>query len=562
MSKNTIEIIINQTGNAVKGIGAVAGLFTGLASSAMGAIGPVVEIGKAVFEIGNAGAKVAQTKASFDGLGVSLDALKKASGGTVDDMTLMSSTLTLMAGSTGELNAAFAEAAPGLMEMAKAAAKLNPSLGDTTSMYESLALGIKRGSPLILDNLGIIVSQEKANKDYAAAIGKTVAQLTEEEKKIALLNATMESGNILLEQAGGNTASATDGFDRFKASLSNYTDEVKSAYAGTGGLFDALAGGLDTLAGFQQKWTEFYGGLLGIVPATDTASASLGVLEQSMLDAIAAADFSKFEKFGTAMGEAMETTATKAGEARDAMGFLTGAIPIYKEAQDGAISTIDKAVDAFNRNKEAIDRAKDAYYDLNSTLLESTSALDGNVMSGEVYKASVEAIDAAVKNQSMTEQEGIAAKQALMEASGALTDSEKTAMSTIESLTASLNAGKMSPEAYAIAIGKVQDSIDRLQDKTVTITVEMRGDAQAIANAGAAVNAPGKGEAAVAMQSGFNGIFTRPTMAIFGEGGPEQVTAQPLSNVTNNYNLSVSAMAAASSVVDDFNMMRAFAGRP
>jgi len=532
VAKNTIEIVINQTGNAIKGVGAVADVVTGLAGNALGAVKPLLDLGKAIFEVGNAGAKVAQTKASFDGLGVSLEALRKASGGTVDDMTLMSATLTLMAGASGDLAAGLGEATPQLMEIAKAANKLNPTLGDTAFLYESISTGIKRGSPMILDNLGLVISQEKANKDYAAALGKTAAQLTDNEKKLALLNEVLAKGDVLIQQAGGNTASAADGFDRFKASLGNYTDAAKAAYAGTGGLFDVLAGGLDALTEFQNKWTEFYVvGILGLGTAADQASLSMNRLGSALSNATSDITF---------MNTEMAQATTIAGQNQFALTSTQDAIIKY-----------DAAVRA---NTEATNAQKDAY-------LSAAAAL-GEMSMAQYVAEQINALSEAEKNGTITTEQYLAAKESLLTTSGLLTDAERSAQSAIDSVTASYASGRISADAYALAVSKIKSNIDGLQDKTVTITVEMRGDAQAYANAGVAVNAPAKGGPSVAMQSGFNGIFTRPTMAIFGEGGPEMVTAQPLSNVTNNYNLSVNSVAAAASVVDDFNMMRAFAGRP
>jgi hypothetical protein len=201
--------------------------------------GQAAEIAKAafdkMFEAGQRGAMVEQTSQSFELLAktaettadVLLGKMADASRGTVDNMTMMSSTLTLTAGVSKEMQIALVEAAPTLMEIAKAANKVNPSLGDTAHLYESIATGIKRGSPLILDNLGIVVKVGEANEEYAKAVGKAVDQLTAEEKILALLNATQKAGNTLIQQAGGDVGSLTDEYEKFKAELKNTGDEMK-----------------------------------------------------------------------------------------------------------------------------------------------------------------------------------------------------------------------------------------------------------------------------------------------------------------------------------------------
>jgi hypothetical protein len=217
-----------STGEQLKGLGKAALTVT----AAVAAFGVAA---KAAFDMGKAGAAVKQTGESFGflikkvgGSADLLDKLRSASKGTVDDMTLMSSTATLLAGAQGALGERLAEATPQLLNIAKAAQKLNPSLGDTTFLYNSLAVGIKRGSPLILDNLGLLVSQGDANKRLAAELGKTVAALTTEEMKMALLNETIRAGTVLVQQAGGDTDSATDSYDQLTAAVSNLTDRYKA----------------------------------------------------------------------------------------------------------------------------------------------------------------------------------------------------------------------------------------------------------------------------------------------------------------------------------------------
>ena len=197
---------------------------------------------------GQRGAQVTQTAESFDGLiksvGASEDTLQRlraASKGTVDDMTLMSSTTTLLAGAQGDLARAMADAAPQLVEIAKAANKLNPTLGETTFLYQSLGTGIKRSSPLILDNLGLTIKIGEANEAYAAKLGKTVAELSAMDKQQALLEETLRAGNVLIEQAGGSTDSATDSFTRLNTSVKNLTDHLAAKAApAIGTLADAL----------------------------------------------------------------------------------------------------------------------------------------------------------------------------------------------------------------------------------------------------------------------------------------------------------------------------------
>ncbi len=203
---------------------------------------------KKAFDLGEQGAVVEQTRASFDGLMESIGAapdilqqLRIASRGTVSDLELMSSTQTLLAGATNETAKALADNLPALLNIAKAAQKLNPNLGDTTFLFNSIATGIKRSQPLILDNLGLTIKIGDANEKYAEQLGITVEELSAQEKQIALLNATLEAGNIIVAQAGGTTESAQDSFRRFEATSKNLADTLSVA------LFPAISDIVDTI---------------------------------------------------------------------------------------------------------------------------------------------------------------------------------------------------------------------------------------------------------------------------------------------------------------------------
>ena len=244
---------------------------------------------KKAFDLARSGAAIEQTRESFDRLIRSLgqgpellEDLRKAARGTVDDMTLMSSVLTLVAGAGPELARGLLAATPRLLEIAKAANKLNPALGDTAFFFESIATGIKRAQPLILDNLGLTIKVGAANIAMAKELGKSVDALTAEEKAIAILNDTMRAGAVIIEQVGGSTEALTDEFDILTTNIKNATEAWKiaikegllpivTAYnenvAATTALNDALEIGIITQATFNSILAEWHLGLI------DTATA-------------------------------------------------------------------------------------------------------------------------------------------------------------------------------------------------------------------------------------------------------------------------------------------------
>jgi hypothetical protein len=233
----TVEIVVKTTDQGSKNVKKFQDNLMSLGKAALGATATMVAMGvaaKKAFDLAKEGAQIKQLGESFDRMNASvfktpglLDNMRTASRGTIKDVDLMRGLLTLTAGASDELAQAFAGASPKLLEIAKAANKLNPTLGDTAFLYNSLSLGIKRSSPLILDNLGIVVKVGDANKKMAESLGKSVEALTAEEKQFALLNETLRAGDRLISQVGGNVDSAADSYAQLAANAGNATDRLK-----------------------------------------------------------------------------------------------------------------------------------------------------------------------------------------------------------------------------------------------------------------------------------------------------------------------------------------------
>lgn len=261
---NVVEIIIKATDNASKAMKdtskSASEMAGDLKNVAAGLTAGAVAAGvftKKVFDIGLAGAEVEQTAESFELLLLKVGAtpdllndLSTAAKGTISDMDLMSSTSTLLAGASGELATNLAAATPELLEIAKAAQKLNPSLGDTEFLYKSIATGVKRASPMILDNLGIVIKAGEAYDAMALSVGRSVESLTAAEKSQAILNETLKGGRVLIDQVGGTTDSATDSFMRLEATIENIVNELKRKLAPS--LADAADAALLILTAEEQ----------------------------------------------------------------------------------------------------------------------------------------------------------------------------------------------------------------------------------------------------------------------------------------------------------------------
>jgi hypothetical protein len=159
---------------------------------------------------------------------VSLAELQKAAKGTISDFELMRQANVALTGAGGEFGEQFGKALPKLLETARAASKATGE--DVGFLFESLVAGIKRSSPLMIDNTGLVLSLGEANEAMAAKLGKTVEELTDEEKQLALLNATVEAGGDMVSKMGSDQLTAAERLAKLRATIKNTTDQIGLAF--------------------------------------------------------------------------------------------------------------------------------------------------------------------------------------------------------------------------------------------------------------------------------------------------------------------------------------------
>ena len=150
-----------------------------------------------------------------------LSSLQGASLGMVSDFDLMqSASRAMMLGVSAD--------AGELSQLMEVAALRGRAMGlSTTQAFNDIVTGIGRASPLILDNLGIVVDAEARYKAYADSVGKTSEELSKAEKTQALLNGVLESSKGLLEATGGLTVDNAGKWEQLSAAQKNYFDMVK-----------------------------------------------------------------------------------------------------------------------------------------------------------------------------------------------------------------------------------------------------------------------------------------------------------------------------------------------
>jgi hypothetical protein len=357
---------LQESGGKTEGF---VGQWTELKSQLDITLGVIQAVGVAAdkaFDFAKLGGQVNQMSESFDLLVESVGAapdlfeqLKEAAGGTISDLTLMASTSKLLAGTSGELATAMADAAPRLLEVARAAVKLDPTLGSVEEVFQSLATGIKRNSPLLIDNANIVVKLGTANEKLAEQLGKTVEEFTDSEKAMALLNATLDGGDKLIAQVGGTVESQTDAFSQFETSVTNLTNSFAGLVAATGLVQEPI----ENLGGQFDAWSMI---LQALNDGLITGGEAFMLFNQAALGAEAAntiieylGDKMKYAALETlSFSDALQDHAAHVGEAEngyDALGEGMGNLEDHYANQHIALK---ESIDDFDAQADAQEKAE------------------------------------------------------------------------------------------------------------------------------------------------------------------------------------------------------------
>lgn len=100
---------------------------------------------------------------------------------------------------------------------------------DVTSSFNDIVTWLWRWSPLILDNLWIIIDSEKAYEQYAEKIWKSVSELSKQEKTQALVNATLVEWRKALEEYGEPLPTMAERLQALKNSFQEMATRVGEA---------------------------------------------------------------------------------------------------------------------------------------------------------------------------------------------------------------------------------------------------------------------------------------------------------------------------------------------
>lgn len=204
-SLKTFEKTSTKIAGKMKLLGAA--ILAAIAVVAVKAAKTVVKFGKELVVLGQ---KSLSLKKSFKSLATSMGAnwkriladMKIATRGTIAEVDLLASANKMML--MGMDPSIFDE----IMEIARRTAKATGQ--DINYITESLAMGLGRQSKMILDNLGIVFQTADAYTWYAETIGKTSAQLTENEKRLGFQTYAMKIARENVEKLGEDVLTLTE----------------------------------------------------------------------------------------------------------------------------------------------------------------------------------------------------------------------------------------------------------------------------------------------------------------------------------------------------------------
>ncbi len=166
------------------------------------------------------GEDVAKTTNIYGALKGSIDEMRKSTEGEVADIDLIEAK-----------NRGFQESLKLTDEqygaVASAAHNFAKVLGvDTKEALDKLIQGLATGRVRTLEMVGVTVNADEANKEYAKSIGKTVDQLTDHDKKNAILQESLKAMDRKIVESGGVQHTFASEYEKTMAQMQNMHDKL------------------------------------------------------------------------------------------------------------------------------------------------------------------------------------------------------------------------------------------------------------------------------------------------------------------------------------------------
>lgn len=304
------------------------------------------------WNLANDAAKGIQQRESFANLAAShnqsanqiINDLKAVSGQTISTRVLVEKAGTAM------ILGIPADKLSGLMEVARASSKVTGQ--SVTEAFGDISLAVARGSRMILDNLGIIVSEEAAYKTYAAQVGKTAETLSDTEKKTAFLNATLAAGKDIIDRVGNSGESMAEKMQRVSARMQDLKEKV-----GTGvlGVLLVLDGAFNGAAAASMMLAA---GIFKIISGVSGLAGAKATMQEYQINATAAleASLALGDKGKQSLGDAMDVMSGKLGPLNSKMKAFQNEAKLAAEATEKMSEAKKNAADNVAAYAKEVDK--------------------------------------------------------------------------------------------------------------------------------------------------------------------------------------------------------------
>jgi len=206
---------------------------------------------------------------------ISLDVLRSATKNTVADVDLLT---------TANLGLNYGIPVERMQELYRVASILGPAMGvSVTQAVENLTYGFGRQSIKILDNLGIMVDADRAYREFAVTLGKTVEELTDAERRTAFFTKGMEQATEQVDKLEGSTG-------QYQIAMEKANTVIKNAKMWIGELPAA------SLAA-AMAFGDWMGTIVDLSDETDVLNSHL-ILTGQIFDDLAMGSYETREKLG------------------------------------------------------------------------------------------------------------------------------------------------------------------------------------------------------------------------------------------------------------------------
>jgi len=255
---------LNKSGGSSAGGGGGAG-----AGILGGSFGTPAAIAATVIALGAVTNEAAKTAAGFERLKAGTDSLGAEFGLTANQIIQSIDNITqgtlsqnsILEQANQAMLLGVANTAEEFETLAKIAVDRGRKMGiSMEKAFSSIVLGVGRLSPLILDNLGIVIDADNTYKAYAETIGKTADSLNDMEKRQALLSRLQaEMGNF--DAAG--VRDQLSAWERLSAQFSdltvkfgNFANDSLGVSAAVGAIADSFGFLNDAIEKSSQRTSE------------------------------------------------------------------------------------------------------------------------------------------------------------------------------------------------------------------------------------------------------------------------------------------------------------------